>query len=365
MSANPGKKVQTSTSTIFYQTGKATAVIDKDLNLLYQVEFPFMYGEKEFNYDVANVLTDDGSWYYFGIQYTGKGDEKTGEYGYFETTPDGKTSEFKKVGFDKNYISEVYTEIVGDKLIQYGLWSKTFNLKTMSGTFYLEMDIKAQVKINVQQFTEFTTEELSQFIYNLNKSKVEKNGSISGIVPIVLEGDSGKFENGNYVSVFKRAERTFLQGYDISIGSILVAQYGPKSTDMINTIVLINQQTPGQINFFSIGATLIDDKVVVLFNDHQSNANITTTGEPKLYDPVPLKTSTTASYAVIINSTGEAKRFKLASLSEENIIFKKLSPLKSENGIVVMMKEDPKVIEKNYNVSGDDELKSYLLEIQD
>ncbi len=367
ITVEPGKKASTTTATYFYTSGKAIAVIDANLKVLYQVEIPYQFEEKDFTYDIVNTLGNDGTWYMFGMQYTGKGDSKQAQYGVFETTPDGKTSEFQKLDFDKNYISDLNTHFSGNKLIQYGIWSNSFEEETLSGSFYMELNLQT-MKTENEQYTTFTTAQLNQFNYAMNASKIEKKGSVEGIVPITLINWPGQLGNGNYVAVYRRQEKTSLEGYDIAIGSILVSQYGPESKDMINTIIPIDQHSPGQLNFFEVKAAILKNNIVVVFNDNQANENITTSGEPKFYDPLPLKTNTTATFAAVVNEKGEYKRFKLASLTSENVIFQNLKVTTDENLVIVKMKEDPKKIVDNmeFFLEQDDEsLKSYLLEVKD
>lgn len=298
------------------------SVLDYDLNLLYSVNLPFEYSEKEFKYDVANYFTEDGTWYRFGIKYEGKGDEKKGIYGCFITTPEGNTSPFKPISFDSDkFISDINLDFEGDKLIQYGIWSNIEGSNEMSGTYYIEYDAN-NLNVVTKQIKTFDNSDLVKFIYLSGaEKKIDKRQSVNGMEYVYFSDGGHQFENGNYVAVYRRKVKSLKSDYSYELGSILIATFGPKSDQMTANIVKLNQNGPGTRAGFECGATFMNNQVIIIFNDNIGNANITTDGDPKVFEPYPGQTKTIATFAIFINENGVIKREQILSYSADNLFF--------------------------------------------
>ncbi len=327
---NPGK----ATSSTFTSTSTVISVFNQALEILYTKELTFEFTNKEFNYDLSNFLGNDGSWYWFGIKYSGKGDTKTGQYGCYITNPEGNTSAFMPIDFNEGYIQDVNNFISGDKLIQFGTWSNDEMSGTLSGSFYMELDLTT-MEVITKQTTTLSGEELGKFVFTSGlQSKVAKEMHISGIEILNLKGNQSQFENGRYVAAYRR-------NVTFEIGSTIIMTFGPKAEDMTHTFLLVNQRSPGRDIPFSAGGVFINNTVVLFFNDHEANAGITQNGDPRLFEPFSAQQKATTTYAVMYSEDGNLKREQIASYKADDRVYWLSGQNLSNDSFIIYMREDP------------------------
>ena len=338
---NPGKNNSTATSIYLTSTSTAITVFNQALEILYSKELAFEFSDKEFEYDVSNFLTDDGTWYWFGIKYSGKGDTKKGQYGCYITNPEGNTSAFMPINFDKGYIQDVNNIVKDGKLIQFGTWSNDDMRNTLSGSFYMELDPSTMEVINLQT-TDLSGDDLGKFVFTSGlQSRAAKKMHMTGIEYIDLITEKPQFEDGRYIAVYRRNINTSLQDPTFEIGSYIIMTFGPKADNMTHTFVRVNQRSPGREIPFNGGAGFINNTVVLFFNDHEANAGITQKGDPKLFEPFPVQQKATTTYAVLFSQDGTLKREQIASYRDDNRVFYSTGRKITDNSLIIYMREDP------------------------
>lgn len=336
------------TSISFKMSSTVVTVLDYELNILYSVNLPFEYTEKEFLYDIANLLGDDGTWYRFGIKNEVN---SKGKYGCFITNPEGNTSKFKTISDNADMFTlDINLDIDGDKIIQYGFWSNLWKSNEMSGTYYVEFDAK-DLSMLTTQIKTFDSDDLLKFTnVNSSEKKIENRKSINGIKKVNLSGDDDRFVNGNYVAVYRRKVNTMETSYSFEVSCIFVATFGPTEEQMTVNIIKINQASPGLRAGFECGATIMHNKLIIIFNDNIANTNSTIEAEPKVFEPFPGQTKTIATFAVFINETGEISREQILSYSEDNLFFHEMgSKIDGENLYIYTVNDHA----YNYYKSGD------------
>lgn len=341
---NPGNKSSGSAAASYAATYSSSStvisVIDSKLKVLYTKELAFEFDDKDFKYDVSNLLGDDGTWYWFGIKYSGKGDTKSGQYGCYITNPEGNTTSFIPIDFDKGYINDVNNVIIDDKLIQYGTWSIDDQSNTLSGSFYMELDLKTLKVLNLQTST-LSGEDLAKFVFTpALKNKVEKKMFINGIDYVFLNSTKQQFDDGRYFAVYRRKVNTSIEDPTYEVGSYIVMMFGPKAEDMTHTIISVNQRSAGRLVPFDCGSGFANNTLVLFFNDLESNAGITN-GEARLFEPLPTQYKSTATFAVMINQDGSVKRQQIASYRDDNRVYFSTGGQVSDDSFIIYMLENP------------------------
>jgi|GEM_PF-4925131 len=349
---NPGLQSYNSSSSISYlYNSTSIAIIDENLNLLYQKNIQFQFDQKEFNYDVSNFLGDDGSWYWFGIKYAGKGKTKIGTYGCYVTDPEGQTSEFKNIPVNSGFVADVNNVLADGKLIQYGTWSEDDRANSFSGGFYLELDLKT-LKVQNLQLTSFSAEELSKFVYvAFAQSKLEKSMNVPGVSQLGPTGDIPQFEDGRFISVYQRKIYTAGDIASFEKGSILIMTYGPKASDMTHEFIQVHQNSKGGREIaFASEAIFANNLLVIFLNDHKNNIDVTNNSEPIEYVPFPIQQNSATAFAITYNQNGVITRQQISSYKEDDLLFYTEGAVLSDNSFIIYMAPNPpmKMLENEY-----------------
>lgn len=330
-------------------TNTAVSIVDYELNILYNANMPRTYTSKEFNYDVENALGSDGSWYRFGIKYEGEADAIKGTYGGFITTPDGNSSEFISINVDGlGFVSSVDTKFENGKIIQYGTWSKQPEVNEMSGTFYLELSTVDLKVLHFQIKTIATPELTSYCINNLDSKIVEKRESINSIKQISTGKEKLQFANGKLVTVLKRENSTGGHAYNLS--AFFIATFGPKPEDMSVQMVRIDQRTPsmdptykgnrGVRVGFELGISMLNNNLIVIFNDNIANAGVISSGKVQTFKPYPGDTETIATFALIMNDNCKINREQILSYSTDKLLFHEIGARINNESIFIYTVND-------------------------
>lgn len=309
----------------------AVSVIDYDLNILYSTSIHCKYPSSELEYDIETGLAEDGTLYRFGILFEGDKEEKKCTYGGFITTTEGNTSEFISIPIpDLGYVTHVNTQIENDKIIQYGTWSKRMEPNEVSGTFYIELS-KVDLKVLHTQIKTIPVSELSSFCNNpWDSDFIVKNQSIYSINMMPTGRKNLQFANGNYVTVLTREHTA--QGQTFNLSAFFIATFGPNDKDMTFQMVRINQRMPtldptnkGPRVGFESGVTMLDNHLVIIFNDNIENASVVNKGEVKEFKPYPGDTETIATFALIMDEKCKISRNQVMSYAKDNLLFHEMS----------------------------------------
>lgn len=223
----------------------------------------------------------------------------------------------------------------------YGLWSNLDKIQAMNGTFYLELDPNT-LDLKTEQISTFDIAELQSLTgIQAVKRYIEKKQYIDEMQELFITSYDTQLSDGRYVAAYRRKAQTTAGDPAFEAGSIVVSTFGPKPADRKNTIIPVSQTSPGLDNVFTVMGAMINDKVVLVFNDHKSNTGITIGGEPEVYAPYPTQQKSTATYAVIVESNGSVKRQQIATLSTDNLVFDYVDLIISDDSFTITMIKDP------------------------
>lgn len=322
---------------VFTADNSTIVVYDSDLEILYTKQLPFTYNEKEFDYNINDCLTDDGTLYSFGKFLNKKNSPNRYTYAVTITTPDGSTTGPTKGDWNIDDITSMNTMIDDNKIIHFGLWGDNEDVNVMKGTYYVEIDINT-FNLKLEQKTSLTNNDQLKFtrIPFLQK-KIEKG---SGVPDMQFKGSF--LLKGNIIaSVYRRTGQIEMGKPDFEYSSVIVAFLGPKPEDNKTVIIQLNQQTPWKSDMLGLDAFMINDKIIVLFNDNTTNATLTTEGGPAKYNPYQGDANSTGVYAMIINENGEVKRQELATLENDKFSFEGARYFSNSNQLVVFGNGNP------------------------
>ena len=321
-------------------------VLDYDLEVLYSKDVQLKFSPKEFKIDVTNVLGEDGSWYRFGIKYEGKGDEIEGTYGAFITTPEGNTSEFISIPVDDlGFVSSVITTVEADKIIQYGTWSKQPEPNEMSGIYYLELSA-ADLQVLHAQIKTIAIPELTTYNNNnIDSKNLAKRESINSISLVTSGKQKLQFTNGNHVAVLRREH--IMEGSAYAYTALFIATFGLKPEDMTIQMVRINQRIPtlnptnrGPRVGFECGVGMLNNNLIIIFNDNIANASVISAAAVQPYKPFPGETEIIATYALIMNEKGEIRREQILSYKTDNLLFLETSNMLNNERLYIFTVND-------------------------
>ena len=344
----------------------AAAVLDYDLNMINSINVPYTYTSRELKNDMENVLGEDGCTYQFGFKIEGQKKETKATYGAFVTYPEGNTSEFIRIPIDDlGYISNIQIIVEKDKIIQYGTWSKQSESEEMSGIFYLELStvnlrvLKSQIKtIPITELTSYSNN-------NLDSKSIEKRESINGISLQSSRLENLKFADGKYVAVFRREYKIETTPY--ALGAFFIATFGPKPEDMTIKMVRVDQRIPGldpthigpRVGF-ETGIYMLNNHLIIIFNDNIANAGVTNSGEVVDFKPYPGETKTIATFALIINAEGNIIRERLFSYATDKLLFHRMSSIIDENSFYIITVNDTNY--DNFNEKDEEKISKRIVQ---